>query len=185
MNPGEGVGIGLVLVVLGAVWFLTRKKSIPYSDEGEQTGKEGIHDMVTDEREQITAHFYAREFRCPCNRCTGFKIARNLVVLIEVLREGLYQLTGEARPLFVLSGYRCPAHNLHVKGDPHSLHMAGLAADLRTPLRMTAIDFHRFVYVYWYKASRGGLGLYDWGVHLDVGPAGRLWDERSRKTPLA
>jgi len=139
--------------------------------------------MITEPRAQITDHFNAWEFRCRCNRCTGFKIARMLVVLLEAMRAGIGRLIPGA--VFVVnSGYRCPDHNAAQGGAPRSLHLAGQAADISTPSKMDRAHFHRFAYSYWYLSKRGGLGLYDWGVHLDLGPV-RLWDRRSVKAPLA
>jgi uncharacterized protein YcbK (DUF882 family) len=37
------------------------------------------------------------------------------------------------RPIIITSGYRCPEHNVWVKGSPRSLHMAGQAADVLVP----------------------------------------------------
>ncbi|CAK0774515.1 zinc D-Ala-D-Ala carboxypeptidase [Gammaproteobacteria bacterium] len=91
----------------------------------------------------------------------------------------LYTLCGRieyGKPFHILSGYRCPATNsmLREQGGivaSHSLHMDGMAVDLRTPglhtnyLRKAAMDI-----------QYGGVGYYPYSdfVHVDTGPV-RHW----------
>ena len=44
--------------------------------------------------------------------------------VLDIMREQL------GKPLYVLSGYRCPAHNEEVGGVPNSQHVEGTASDL-------------------------------------------------------
>ena len=74
---------------------------------------------------RISEHFRLREFECPCCRCV--QVAPGLVCRLEALRE----LWG--KPIVITSGYRCPEHNVWVKGSPKSLHMRGQAADVAVP----------------------------------------------------
>ena len=74
---------------------------------------------------RISEHFRLREFECPCCRCV--QVAPGLLYRLEALRE----LWGQ--PIHITSGYRCPEHNVWVKGVPKSLHMAGQAADVVVP----------------------------------------------------
>ena len=73
----------------------------------------------------VAEHFRLREFECPCCRCV--QVAPGLVCRLEALRE----LWG--KPIVITSGYRCPEHNVWVKGSPKSLHMRGQAADVAVP----------------------------------------------------
>jgi len=84
---------------------------------------------------QITEHFKATEFACKCKErglatdstwCGGQEwVDRNLVLLLETLRQRLQ------KPIYVVSGCRCPRYNPHVGGAPASQHMRGKAADIQ------------------------------------------------------
>jgi uncharacterized protein YcbK (DUF882 family) len=170
------------LVVL--ILWRRRRRSDAGVDVREQGGNRQGVDMVTNKREQITQHFNASEFTCHCNKCQTFNISRDLVQMLENVRAGILSIMGRESPLVVVSGYRCEAHNQEIGGAPNSYHVKGLAADLATPRGMDRRAFHGFLFVTWYKGNRGGLGLYDWGAHLDRGEAGRFWDERTNKVQL-
>ncbi|CAK0769300.1 DUF882 domain-containing protein [Gammaproteobacteria bacterium] len=91
----------------------------------------------------------------------------------------LYALCGQVeygRPFHILSGYRCPSTNAMLREQSdgvasHSLHMDGMAVDLRAPglhtsyLRKAAM-----------KMQYGGVGYYPDSdfVHVDTGPI-RYW----------
>lgn len=95
------------------------------------------------------------------------------------LFELLYNLCGRIdyeKPFHILSGYRCPATNAMLREQDstvasHSLHMNGMAVDIRTPglhtshLRKAAVDI-----------QYGGVGYYPGSdfVHIDTGPV-RQW----------
>ena len=100
------------------------------------------------------------------------RIDRRLFELLYVLRARM----GYGKPFHVLSGYRCPATNamLREQSDAvasHSLHMEGMAVDIRTPglhttyLRKAAMSL-----------QQGGVGYYPDSdfVHVDTGPI-RYW----------
>jgi uncharacterized protein YcbK (DUF882 family) len=176
----------IIVAVIFAIYLVFKKftgSSLEVSDKGELGGQmERSLDMVTDRKEQITPHFKATEFVCP-DGCSDFKISRLLVERLEAFRPMLEQLTGFEHPINVLSGYRCPKHNTTVGGATNSFHMKGCAADISVP-GMAAIDLHKLLYVAWYTAKAGGLGFYDWGAHVDLGPV-RKWDKRSTQAPIA
>jgi uncharacterized protein YcbK (DUF882 family) len=91
----------------------------------------------------------------------------------------LHQLSGRLEtsgPFQIISGYRSPATNaaLHARSSgvaKHSLHMEGMATDIRVPgvelgrLRAAALDI-----------GRGGVGYYPQSnfVHVDTGRV-RRW----------
>ena len=69
------------------------------------------------------------------------------------------------------SGLRCPEWNATIKGAAaNSYHTKGMAADLhprgKTPEQLYAIAE---VVMAEMIPGRGGLGLYDWGIHVDTG----------------
>lgn len=106
---------------------------------------------------------------------------RDLALAFESLR----QASG-GRPITVLSGYRTPAYNAMIHGAPQSQHVFGRAVDLQTPGHLTLDAFWRIAQ----EVARlvpvvGAIGLYDWGVHLDVRPRQTdrwaTWDLRAVK----
>ncbi len=70
-------------------------------------------------------------------------VLANLVRLAAMLEEVRGILGGF--PLHVTSGYRCPALNAAVGGDPHSYHMAGCAADLAPPGGLTVQQMQEMI----------------------------------------
>ena len=89
---------------------------------------------------------------------------------------------GFGRPLVVLSGYRTTTHNASIGGARLSQHLLGLAIDIRTPLRTPLKTFHTLATNYWMREQCKGLGLYPWGVHLDLRDGRRvLWTANGLK----
>ena len=99
-------------------------------------------------------------------------IRPDLLDLLHVLHGQL----GSAKPFEVISGYRSPGTNakLHQRSNgvaAHSLHMDGMAIDIRLPDRQLA-DLHKAALA----MRAGGVGYYpslDF-VHVDVGRV-RRW----------
>ena len=121
-------------------------------------------------------YFRREEFRCQCGGkyCNGFPA--------EPVEETV-RLADEIRrragvPLNVNSGVRCKQHNAdpNVGGVWNSLHLTGQAIDLapiggnisvaRLQEIAEQVQAERM-------PSRGGLGRYDWGVHVDNGKYSR------------
>ena len=76
-------------------------------------------------------------------------------------------------PLYVVSGYRCRAHNEDVGGVADSQHIHGRAADVYanghiTPLQIAALAE---------KAGADGIGLYDNFCHIDTRGMYARWCE--------
>ena len=115
-------------------------------------------------------YFKRSEFRCPCPRCGGFPVEpdEKLVRTVDEIRRRL------GRPIGIVdsggSGVRCQAHNAEVGGVANSEHLYGRAADLHcssaTPAQMKAVAEA-------VMGDTGGIGLYDWGIHVDVGKYSR------------
>lgn len=119
-------------------------------------------------------YFTREEFRCQCGGkyCNGFpaEMAEETVRLADEirLRAGV--------PLKVNSGLRCGRHNADVGGVSNSLHLTGQAIDLapiggnisvaRLQEIAEQVQAERM-------PGRGGLGRYEWGVHVDNGKYSR------------
>lgn len=80
-------------------------------------------------------------------------------------------------PLRVVSVYRSESYNAALAGAAKSsLHRQGRAIDL-APLHGGVAGLHRVAgEAYRRGLMPGGIGFYDWGVHVDIGPR-RTWGE--------
>lgn len=115
-------------------------------------------------------YFTRAEFRCTCGRCGGFPVEpeEKLVRTVDEIRRRL------GVPVSIVdsggSGIRCKAHNAEVGGVYNSEHLFGRAADLhcrgKTPSQMKAVAES-------VMGKTGGIGLYDWGIHVDTGKYSR------------
>lgn len=119
-------------------------------------------------------YFRRAEFRCQCGGkyCNGFPA--------EPVEETV-RLADEIRrragvPLNVNSGVRCTRHNADVGGVWNSLHLTGQAIDLApiggdiSVARLQEITEQVQAEK---MPGRGGLGRYEWGVHVDNGKYSR------------
>lgn len=101
----------------------------------------------------MSRHFQRREFACP--HCGVALVRPALTAALEQLRE-----RRGGRPIVIVSGYRCPPHNLAVGGAPDSQHMYASAADLHAGV--ATVDE---------AAACGFIGIGSsgtWAVHVDV-----------------
>lgn len=118
----------------------------------------------------LSKNFSRWEFACHCG-CGQEEVSPLLVEALQRLRDAV------GKPIHVTSGCRCPAHNQAVKGSPRSQHCIGRAADIQVKgmssqkLGALAETIPGF--------ARGGVGLYDRWVHVDVRVYGPVrWDFR-------
>ena len=123
-------------------------------------------------REGSTAlmrNFKIREFACQDGTDTVF-VAPELAATLQRIRDHF------GRAVTINSGYRTEAHNKAVGGSPYSQHKYGTAADIvvsgKDPLTVAR-------YAQTILPNKGGIGLYQWGVHVDVRAAKARWDSRS------
>ena len=117
-------------------------------------------------------YFTREEFRCPCGRCGGFPAEpqESMVRAVDEIRQRL------GVPVSIVdaggSGVRCAEHNAEVGGVANSQHLFGLAADLHSaasPAQMKAVAED-------VMGRTGGIGLYDWGIHVDTRPGYARWN---------
>ena len=114
-------------------------------------------------------YFKQSEFACQCG-CGANNINHDLVKILEKIREHY------GKPVRVNSGVRCKTHNARVGGASNSQHLStyGAAADIgtisgTTPSAMAA-------YVETLMPNTGGIGIYSWGIHIDVRKTKARWN---------
>lgn len=129
-------------------------------------------------REMLSPHFAKDECACRCG-CGLCNATPRLLMMAEKIRD----LLGE--PMIVRSVCRCAEHNAKTPGaSPTSKHLAGKAMDFYCR-RLSPLAVYNVVAKAWYDGrlpELGGVGLYDWGVHVDIAKAAdghlRTWDRR-------
>lgn len=128
---------------------------------------------------KISEHFSSVEFECRCG-CGLLMVNPALVKMLERVR------TIIDKPMIVHCVCRCHEHNMAVGGSENSQHL---------PIHeCRAMDFHvrgmsnrklrKIAKRLWHEdVITGGLGLYSWGVHVDVGRKrkwGKYWNRKER-----
>ena len=153
---------GLVAAVAGTAAKVER----PAEAEKAATDKKKTGTFWDDIR-----YFTREEFRCQCKGkyCNGFPVEpeEKMVRTVDEIRHRL------GIPIGIVtsggSGVRCPTHNTEVGGVYNSEHLYGRAADLHSyasPAKMKAVAEE-------VMGNTGGIGLYDWGIHVDTGKYSR------------
>ena len=114
-------------------------------------------------------YFKPEEFACKCG-CGAKNINHDLVKILEKIREHY------GKPVRINSGVRCKTHNARVGGAANSQHLDTYAnaADIgtisgTTPRAMAA-------YVETLMPNTGGIGIYSWGIHVDVRKTKARWN---------
>ena len=125
-----------------------------------------VYSLKAEGSRQITEHFRVYEFACSDGSDVVF-VSQALVDILEAIRQHF------GRPVHIHSGYRTVSNNASLPGSStKSQHCNGLAADLH-------VDGHSHQEVYDYACQllgdHGGVGLYSWGVHVDVRAAKSRW----------
>ena len=103
----------------------------------------------------LSPHFHATEFTCRCGDCYVQCVDLGLIESLELLRIQF------SKPIFITSGFRCFYHNRASGGSTNSLHLSGLAADIK----INGIDTET-IYMK-AKSLFKGLGLAKSFLHVD------------------
>ena len=119
-------------------------------------------------------YFRKEEFACKCNGkyCNGYpaEIDMDMVRAADAIRERL------GVPLRVNSGLRCRQWNQIQDGAANSRHLYGDACDLGKPEGYTVNQM--FDTAEDIIGSAGGVGAYNWGIHIDKRGSKARWDDR-------
>jgi len=113
-------------------------------------------------------NFTVREFACHDGSDPVF-ISPELVTVLQDVRTHFKAATNVGDH----SGFRTATHNKNVGGSATSQHLYGMAADLH----VVGVA-PKEVYAYLDKKYPGtyGIGLYSWGVHVDVRKEKSRWN---------
>lgn len=117
-------------------------------------------------KEYVSRNFKRSEFECKCG-CGKYNADSRLVSGLQTLRDKI------GAPIMINSACRCEDHNRRVGGVPNSQHVQGKAADIRVS-GVTPRDVAKFaeeVPVF----SKGGIGIYNSFVHVDVRDKKARW----------
>jgi len=105
-------------------------------------------------------HFKPVEFDSPDAKGSGGEhMDEHFVRDLDVLRS----LYGKAMVIKPGGGYRTATYNSKIGGHPNSLHMKGMAADIRIHNGIERGDIVRLAIELGFK----GIGVYDKHIHLD------------------
>ena len=107
----------------------------------------------------------AEQGHCSCGVDSASHVSQRLLDLLDRLRENI------GGPIEVSCMYRCPAHNAAVGGVENSQHVLGTAADIQTPLYKHCNTPEQLKW-YCQQLPFDGIGVYDWGCHVDVRDGG-------------
>jgi len=115
---------------------------------------------------KLSEHFNSYEFKCHCGKCELIKPPQELLEVLEDVRLHF------GRPVTIMSGYRCKAHNKAVGGAKGSKHKLGTASDII----VSGIAPHR-VHQYLTKKykKKYGIGRYSKFTHIDVRKKKARW----------
>ena len=145
-----------------------------------KAGPDGLicGNIHTEGDKQLSEHFKASEFACPC--CGVYKVHTKLLEGLEIIRNKLgvpMRIVNPAAPGG--QGYRCKKYALalaarHPHASPTTKHNSGTAADINAAFSKTNTQklFELAEAVPQFK--NGGIGRYSWGIHVDLGPK-RRW----------
>ena len=107
----------------------------------------------------VSWHFNRSEFACSCG--CGFEAAD--VRLLEIL-EAIRTEFGH-NPVKIHCACRCLKKNRSIGSKDTSQHVKGMAVDFH----IDGITPHAiYKYADEFLRETGGVGLYEWGVHIDV-----------------
>lgn len=153
---GDGRVIPFFIVV-----HLKKEQQSDNEPKGEKPMVEILaYSLAKDGGKPLTKNFLVSEFACEDGSDPIF-IAKTLPMVCQYIRARV------GKGITVSSAYRTAAHNKTIKDAAEfSQHLYGTAADLLTPAGYTPAQLAliaREIMPDW-----GGVGIYSWGIHVDV-----------------
>lgn len=117
---------------------------------------------------KVSEHFSIDEIKCHCG-CGQKNIDEVLYDILESFRTYAGNL-----PMITHCVNRCKSHNEKIGGISNSMHIKGHAWDGH--IEGMSINRLHSIALQAYKENilPGGLGLYQWGIHIDTGKK-RKW----------
>ena len=125
-----------------------------------------VYSKKKDGNKKVSTNFKVREFACADGSNPIF-ISPELVLVLQNIRAHF------GKPVTITSAYRTPAHNKKVGGVADSMHLYGAAADIKIkdiPPRQVATYAEKLL------TGKGGIGVYDSFVHIDVRTTKSRWN---------
>lgn len=123
------------------------------------------YSVKKDGKKQLTKNFVVSEFACK-DGTDKVLIAEKLPMVLQFIRARVN------RSVTINSAYRTEKHNKSVGGASNSQHLLGYAADIKVVgyKPQTLANIAREIMPDW-----GGVGIYDWGIHVDVRDSKSDW----------
>ena len=107
----------------------------------------------------MSEYFKPEEFECHCG-CGEKDVNPKLVELLDRIRKSF------GKPITIMSGRRCKAHNTKVGGAKESQHVLGNAADIKVK-GVDTNDVQEYLMKH-FNSDCKGLGRYRSFTHIDV-----------------
>ena len=108
---------------------------------------------------KLSEHFDSDEFKCKCGNCEQVLPPKELIDVLEDVREHF------GKPVIIMSGYRCPAHNKAVGGARYSRHKKADAGDIK--VKDTSPNEVQ-EYLTGKYTDKYGIGSYAYFTHIDI-----------------
>lgn len=123
------------------------------------------YSRVKDGNKKLSTNFRVREFACLDGSDPIF-IDTELVTILQKIR------THFGMAVTITSAYRTPPRNKSVGGTAYSMHLYGMAADIK----LSGISPSRVAeYAETLLPGKGGIGIYDTFTHIDVRTTKSRW----------
>ena len=124
-----------------------------------------VKEYTKGEFAQLSKNFKSTEFDCKGKNCCSITLVDDdLVGFLQMVRANF------GKAVIIDSGYRCKEHNKSVGGASKSKHLDGMAADIKIK-GVEPIEVAKYCELIGVK----GIGLYDWGVHIDTRSKKAFW----------
>lgn len=119
----------------------------------------------------LSKNFSRSEFECSC--CGESLMDNALIIGLQELRDMV------GLPIYINSGFRCPAHNTEVGGALDGQHPLGKATDITIPALSVLEMYVKAERIYVFR--NGGIGIYPNFIHVDTRDSYARWGQIDNK----